>query len=150
MYTFVLWPFWLEYEPKSVTIAFRWARTPAPAPSPVPFAHITLRMAGAFTNVALYDQHDFIPESVLADFATAGYTIQPIFEWFGIEVGLARAMMTEFGCALTDHVSSLAHILPTELELVVTSGSIQGVAVNFVQRAKLRQVLISVRIMVGM
>ena len=106
-------------------------------------------MAGAFTNVALYDQHDFVPESVLADFSTAGFTIQPIFEWLGVTEDIAHAIMAELGCTLTDHVSSLAHILPTEWEELVATNIVTGQPISLEMQGELRHVLLSARVTIG-
>ena len=53
-----------------------------PTLSPI---HLTsVVMASVLTNVAIYDQFDFIPDSLLSDFATSGYSLKPVFEWLAV------------------------------------------------------------------
>ena len=46
-------------------------------------------MASVLTNVAIYDQFDFIPDQLLNDFATSGYSLKPVFEWLAVPENLA-------------------------------------------------------------
>ena len=107
-------------------------------------------MAAMLSNVAVYDQFDFIPDQLLNDFAATGYALKPVFEWLAVPENLAYAVMSVVGCSIEDHVSSIAFVLPNEWESMVTGADIGGIPMNFALRAKLRQVLLSARILVGL
>ena len=62
---------------------------------------------------------------------------------------LAEAVMKEVGGGLGEHVSCLAHITPAEWETLIGGAHIDGHPINIIARAKLRQVLRSARIVVG-
>ena len=68
----------------------------------------------ALSNIAIHHQFDFILDQLLMDFAAAGYVIKPMFEWLYVPEELAYAVMAEVGCQLVDHLSAIAHILPSE------------------------------------
>ena len=115
------------------------------------YSRHTLRYhVSSASNVAIYDQYDFIPNQLLMDFANTGYVLKPVFEWLSVPEDLAYAVVGTVGCQLEDHVSAIAFVLPSEWETMVTGADIGGIPINFVLRAKLRQVLLSARILVGM
>ena len=73
-----------------------------------------------------------------------------MFEWLAVPENLAYAVMSVVGCSIEDHVSTIAFVLPNEWETMVTGADIGGFPMNFALRAKLRQVLLSARILVGL
>ena len=58
--------------------------------------------------------------------------------------------MHAVGGALTDHVSCIAHILPNEWEGLIGVASLEYQPINLISRSKLRQVLLTARIVVGL
>ena len=57
-------------------------------------------MAAVLSNVAIYDQYDFIPNQLLMDFANTGYVLKPVFEWLSVPEDLAYAVVATVGCQL--------------------------------------------------
>ena len=103
----------------------------------------------ATSTVSVYDQFDFLPDVTYDAIVASGNILQPIFEWLQVPQALAEAVMGEVGGGLGDHVSCIAHITPDEWEGIIGVHQIRGHPVNLIARAKLRQVLLSARIVVG-
>ena len=78
-----------------------------------------------------------------------GTPLELFFEWLVIPPELARATATTVGAELTDHVSTIAHILPSEWEGVIAEDNLIGQPISLVMRGRLRQVLISARAVIG-
>ena len=96
-----------------------------------------------------YEQFDFIPDAIYSGWAEGGYTLGQIFEWLLIPVQIAAAVLTSVGTTVTSHVSELAHVSIQDYEAIIGSGDLMGQVITPVMRGKLRQVLLSARIIVG-
>ena len=111
---------------------------------------IPFKMAGVPAHIlALYDQFDFIPDAIYSGWAEGGYTLGQIFEWLLIPVQIAAAVLTAVGTTVTSHVSELAHVSIQDFEAIIGSGDLMGQVIIPAMRGKLRQVLLSARIIVG-
>ena len=114
-----------------------------------PFAsalHLIHEMAAP---MSVYDQTDFVPTTIFENMLAQGNVVQPIFEWLQVPEALATTTMTAVGGALTDHVSCIAHILPAEWEGMISALTLDGQPVSLIAKAKLRQVLLTARTIVG-
>ena len=107
-------------------------------------------MAGIPAHIInLYEQYDFIPEAIYAGWAAGGYTIGQIFEWLLVPLQMATAVLAAVGAQATSHVSEPGHVSIEDYEAVISAGDLMGQIITPVMRGKLRQVLLSARIVVG-
>ena len=124
------------------TCLFRWATTAFVVNSPIPL----FEMANLTSVEQLYTQADFLPESVIGAWAEAGNTLGFIFDWLQIPQTLTNAVMTVVGGSVNDHLSVIAHTTVAEWESLIAPADLMGQSVTLALRSKLRQVLISARI----
>ena len=69
--------------------------------------------------VAMYAQHDFVPQELMDAWAETGYIISEVFRWLRIPLELMRALLTLIGTEPEAHVSSMAHISLPEYEEII-------------------------------
>ena len=62
---------------------------------------------------------------------------------------MATAVLTSVGATITSHVSDLAHVSIFDYEAIISASDLMGHVITPVLRGKLRQVLLSARIVVG-
>lgn len=104
-------------------------------------------MSSQLTSIEqLYAQADFLPTEIMQAWAESGNQLSFIFEWLQIPTPLSEAIMTQVGGALSDHLSIIAHASVAEWEALISPPDIMGQPVTLALRSKLRQVLISARI----
>ena len=107
-------------------------------------------MAGIPAHILnLYDQYDFIPEAIYNGWAAGGYTIGQIFEWLLVPLQMATAVLAAIGAEATSHASELAHVSIEDYESIISARDLMGQIITPVMRGKLRQVLLSARIVIG-
>ena len=93
---------------------------------------------------------DFVPPSKLAEWHASGDTVGAIMEWLLIPTDVGNALLAEIDVPASDHVSAISSIAPSEWEEVIARPTIREVPVSLGMRGRLRQVLLSARISVGL
>ena len=118
---------------------------------PNPFFDILgLYGTGSMASVfELYNQVDFVPPAKLAEWHASGDTVGAIMEWLLIPTDVGNALLAEIDVPASDHVSAISSIAPSEWEEVIARPAIREVPVSLGMRGRLRQVLLSARISVG-
>ena len=97
----------------------------------------------------LYNQVDCVPPAKLAEWHANGDTVGAIMEWLLIPTGVGNALLAEIDVLASDHASAISSIAPGEWEEVIARPSIREVPISLGMRGRLRQILLSARISVG-
>ena len=97
----------------------------------------------------MYSHRDFVPDEVLAYWSAQGNTIGGLTEWLLLFVDLGNAVLEDIRTTAQDHVPAISYISPNGWETMISSANIKGVPLNIGLRSRLRQVLLSARIVTG-
>mgnify|MGYP001145163880 CR=1 FL=1 len=98
--------------------------------------------------MAMHNCYDFVPQALMDTWSHNGFTIGGVLEWLLIPVNLVPVILTSLGTEMGNHVSELAHVSVEEYEGIISAPELMGNPIAPVLRGKLRQVLLTARVII--